>query len=304
MKKIICVFLVLCVLFLNACTGNNAGTEKNKITVAASFYPVFIFTLNLLEGIEDLNVECMAEQNVGCLHDYTLTARDVKLLSDAEVLVINGAGMEGFLEDAFQSVENLKVIDSSVDIELICDEEHNHEEEHDDSHHHDNSHIWLSVANAKKQAENIKIGLAKEFPEYKNKIEENYSEYIKRLHVLEKERDSVLSFSKELNVISFHGAFEYLAMDSGFNVLATIESDEGYEPSAKELANLSNRIKKECIHGLFVDPQYSGSAAEILGREANTEIYIINPVISGEKKLTAYEDIMKENYNMILKAVK
>lgn len=304
MKKFICVFLVLCVLFLNACTGNNGETEKNKITVAASFYPVFIFTLNLLDGVENVNVECMAEQNVGCLHDYTLTAKDAKLLSDAEVLVINGAGMEGFLEDAFQSVENLKVIDSSVGIELICGEEHNHEEEHDEHHHHENSHIWLSVANAKKQIENIKNGLVKEFPEYKNKIEKNYSKYIERLLVLEKERASLFSASKELNVISFHGAFEYLAIDSGFNVSATIESDEGYEPSAKELANLSNRIKKDNIHGLFVDPKYSGSAAEILGRETNIGIYVINPIISGEEKLTAYEDIMKENYNAILKAVK
>lgn len=303
MKKLICVFLVLCVLFLNACTGSNGETKKNEITVAASFYPVFIFTLNLLDGIDDVNVECMAEQNVGCLHDYTLTAKDAKLLSDAEVLVINGAGMESFLEDAFQSVENLKVIDSSVGIELICNEEHNHEE-NDEHHHHENSHIWLSVANAKKQVENIKNGLTEEFPEYKNTIEDNYSEYIKRLLALEKERASVLSSSKELNVVSFHGAFEYLAMDLKFSVLATIESDEGYEPSAKELARLSDSIKKDNIRGLLVDSRYSGSAAEILRKETNSEIYVINPVISGEKKLTAYEDIMKENYNAILKAVK
>ena len=55
---------------------------------------------------------------------------------------------------------------------------------------------------------------------------------------------------------------------------------------------------------MFVDPNYSGSAAEILERETNTEIYVINPVISGEEKLTAYEEVMKENYKTILKAVK
>lgn len=303
MKKLICVFLVLCVLFLNACTGNAPEKQNGKTTVATSFYPVFIFTLNLLNGIEDVKVECMAEQSVGCLHDYTLTAKDARLLSDAEALVINGAGMESFLQDAFQSVENLDVIDSSVDIELICNEEHNHEEEHEDHHHHENSHIWLSVENAKKQVENIKNGLVKEFPQHENEIEENYADYIKRLDALEKERKSVLSVVKNSNTISFHGAFEYLAKDLGFNISATIESDEGYEPSAKELASLSNRIKKDNINAMFVDPNYSGSAAEILGRETNAEIYVINPIISGEEKLTAYEDIMKENYKTI-KAVK
>lgn len=293
---------MLCILFLSACTGD-IPQQEGQIIVATSFYPVYIFTLNLLNGIDEVNVECMAEQSVGCLHDYTLTAKDAKLLSDAQVLVINGAGMERFLQDALGRVENLKVIDSSEDIELICNEEHHHEEEHDD-HHHENSHIWLSLVNAKKQVENIKKGLLKEFPQYENRIEENYSCYIKRIEVLEEEQKSVIPLVKSLEVISFHGAFEYLAEDIGFNISATIESDDGYEPSAKELAELSNKIKDNNIKALFVDPNYSGSAAEILGRETNTEIYVINPVISGEEKLTAYEDIMKENYKTILKAVK
>ena len=171
-------------------------------------------------------------------------------------------------------------------------------------HHHENSHIWLSLGNAKVQIKNIKNGLVKEFPQYETKIEENYSDYIKRLNALEDERRTVLSLSKELNVISFHGAFEYMAEDLGLNICHTIESDEGHEPPAKELAQLSNKIKKDSIKALFVDPNYNGSAAEILGRETGEEIYVINPVISGKEKLTAYEDIMNENYQMILKAVK
>ena len=302
MKKIISVFLVPCVLFLSACTGN-LPKQKSKITVATSFYPIYIFTLNLLNGIEEIEVECMAEQSVGCLHDYTLTAKDSKLLNDSQILVINGAGMESFLQDAFQSVENLCVIDSSENIELICTHEHDHEEEHND-HHHENSHIWLSVDNAKKQVENIKNGLVKEFPTYKNAIEKNYSKYIKRLSSLENERNTILSVAKDLDVISFHGAFEYLAEDLGLHISAAIESDEGYEPSAKELAGLSDKIKSENINALFVAPDYSGSAAEILKRETNAEVYVINPIISGEENLTAYEDIMNENYKIILKAVK
>ncbi len=297
-----CVVLAVTLLIFSGCAWNTPETQEGKITVATSFYPVYIFTLNLLNGIEEVNVECMAEQSAGCLHDYTLTAKDAKLLSDAQVLVINGAGMESFLQDAFQSVENLNVIDSSLSIKLICAEEHNHKEE--EHHHHENSHIWLSVENAKKQVENIKNGLVKEFPRYENKIEENYSDYIERLDVLKEEHKTILSVSNGLNAISFHGAFEYLAEDLGINVSATIESDEGYEPSAKELASLSQKIKNKNIKALFVAPDYSGSAAGILKRETNAEIYVINPVISGEEKLTAYEDIMKNNYKIIFKAVR
>lgn len=303
MKKMLCVVLALTLLVFSGCAGSTPESPESKITVATSFYPVYIFTLNLLDGIEEVNVQCMAEQNVGCLHDYTLTAKDAKLLSDAKLLVVNGAGMEDFLQDAFEGAEKLNVIDSSVGIELICEEGHNHKEEHND-HHHENSHIWLSVENAKKQVQNIKNGLVKELPQFENRIEENYLAYIERLASLEKQRETVASVAGALNIISFHGAFQYLADDAGFNVLLTIESDEGYEPSAKELAGLSDKMKNEGINALFVAPDYSGSAAEILKREANAEIYALNPVISGEEKLTAYEDIMNENYKMILKAVK
>ena len=105
-------------------------------------------------------------------------------------------------------------------------------------------------------------------------------------------------------VITFHKAYDYLAMDLGFQVVACIESDEGGEPSAKKLAELTKHIKEDEICALFIEPQYTGSAAEILKNETDINIYIINPVTSGEASLTAYEDIMKENYELILKAVK
>lgn len=290
-------------LLFSACTGNAPENPKGKVTVAASFYPVYIFTLNLLNGINEINVECMAEQSVGCLHDYNLTAKDARLLSDAKVLVINGAGMESFLEDAFESVENLKVVDSSENITLICNEAHHHDETDHNHHHHENSHIWLSVDNAKVQVKNIKNGLVAEFPEYEKNIEKNYEDYIARLDALIEKRDKVFFGEEVPSVISFHGAYEYLGEDLGFRIADTIESDEGAEPSAKELAHLVSEIKEKNIKALFVEPDYSGSAAEILSRETDTKIYTLNPVISGDTTLTAYEDIMEENYKIILKAV-
>lgn len=290
-------------LLLSACTGNVPENSKDKATVAASFYPVYIFTLNILDGIEEINVVCMAEQSLGCLHDYNLTAKDARLLSDARVLVINGAGMEGFLEDAFESVENLKIIDSSENVTLICNDAHQHNES-DHNHHHENSHIWLSVDNAKLQVESIKNGLVAEFPEYEEHIEKNYEDYIIRLDALIQKRNEVVFEEAAPSVISFHGAYEYLGEDLGFCVEDTIESDEGAEPSAKELAHLVSEIKEKNIKAILVAPDYSGSAAEILSRETDIKIYTLNPIISGEISRTAYEDLMEDNYKMILKAVK
>lgn len=314
MKRFLCIALALTLVILGGCSSSLKAQTDDKKTVTASFYPIYVFTLNLLNGI-DVDVECMAQNNTGCLHDYTLTARDVKLLNDSVALVINGAGMESFIEDAYKNIEELAVIDSSTGIELICEDsgehEHTHsEEKHEHSHighahsHEENSHIWLSVANARAQVKNIAAGLKKVFPEYSEKIEMNFSEYIGRLQALEKDRDA---FSDKINgksVISFHAAYDYLALETGMVIFDTIESDEGGEPSAKQLAHLSEEIKEHSIKALFTEPNYEGSSAQVLSNETGAKIFVLNPVTDGEKSLTAYEDIMRENYETILKAVK
>ena len=152
MKKFVALLLCVSLLLLTGCT---AKPFSNKKIIAVSFYPVYIFTMNIVDGISELSVECMAEQNTGCLHDYTITAKDARLISDCSVLVVNGAGMESFVEDLYHNEENKRIVDSSDGIELICS--HNHEGEHSGhSHSHEgNSHIWLSVDNAIKQVENI-----------------------------------------------------------------------------------------------------------------------------------------------------
>lgn len=303
MKKFLAVLLAVSILVLSGCGVTNEK-EGNGTVIAVSFYPIYIFTLNLVNGIDGVSVSCMAEQNTGCLHDYTLTAKDARLLSDADVFVINGAGMETFLTDLQETVEDLPVIDSSVGIELLCGHSHEHEEATEHSHNHqNNSHIWMSVENAKKQVLNIKDGLVENFPQYKSEIIANCEVYLEKLSALANEMQTTKEFLKDRNVITFHGAYEYMAEDMGFNVVATIESDEGGEPSAKELAHLCGEIEENGVKALFVEPHYDGNAAQVLSNETGVKIYVLNPVISGEKSLTAYEDTMRQNIEVIKKAV-
>ncbi len=302
MKRITAVILVISVLLTVCCSCKAEKTKNDKILLVASFYPVYIFTLNIVDGIDEFTVECMAEQNVGCLHDYQILSKDARLISDANAFIINGAGMEEFLEDVYMNVDDIKVIDSSKNIEVIasCDEEHHEEDEH---HHHYNvnSHIWMSPQNAIVQCENIATELSVLYPQYKEKIENNKSEYITRLQRLDEELKA--EKLKGENIITFHESFDYLASDYSFNVLAKVESHEGGEPSAKGLAELTKLIKENNVTVLFVEPDYKGSAATILSNETGVEICVLNPVINGEESLTAYEDIMRENMNTILKAV-
>jgi zinc transport system substrate-binding protein len=303
-RKTVVVILAVCIVALSGCSLVTAPAGDSVI--ATSFYPVYIFTLNLVDGIDGVTVMCMAEQSVGCLHDYTITAKDARIIDDADVLVINGAGMELFVEDIYTSAENLTVIDSSEGVELLCGDSHEGHDHHDhEGHSHEyNSHIWMSVGNAKVQVTNIKNGLIEKFPQFKEKIESNYDDYMMRLDALAEDIDEVSQYVNDKPVMTFHDAYAYLAEDMGFHVVSTVESGEGGEPSAMELASLSDEINEHGVKALFIEPDYSGSAAEILFRETGVEIYTLNPVIKGDAVKTAYEDIMRKNIESIVEAVK
>lgn len=306
MKKFLAIALVFLIVFLSGCNVSEVN-EKNKNVIVTSFYPVYIFTLNLVEGVDGIEVCRMAENNTGCLHDYTLTAKDAKILNDADVLVINGAGMELFVEDLYKTVENLPVVDSSFGIELICNDGNHHGEETHEGHDHNhsvNSHIWLSVKNAKKQVVNIKDGLIENFPQYEKEISLNCENYLQRLDALDKQLSDMYTIPQGVRVVTFHQAYDYMAEDMGFLIADCIESDDGNEPSPKKLAHLCDEMREQNIKALFTEPDYSGSAADIVASEIGARVYVLNPVLNGEAKLTAYEEIMLENYRIVYEAVK
>lgn len=317
MKKLTAIIMLI-ILIITSTACNNTNEEEESFDIVASFYPVYIFTKNLVDSIDGVTVSNMSSQNTGCLHDYQLVAKDMKLLSDAELFVINGAEMESFLDKVISQLSTLEIVDSSKGIELICGhdhdehiDEHDSEDEestaHDIEHHHDhatNAHIWLSVDNAIKQVENISLALVEKLPKKAHQIESNKADYIKRLNSLKSEIEEEINPYKDVPIMTFHDAYVYFSRDYGLNVVANIESDEGGEPGARALAELADQIVREGVQALFVEPNYAGSAATILSNATNVSIGILNPLTSGEDSITAYEDIMRDNLASLIEAVK
>ena len=82
-------------------SGNTKNTDEadDMLTVVTSFYPMYIATLNIVDGVNGVRLENLSEPQTGCLHDFQLTPEDMKLLSTADVFVINGGGIESFMSD-------------------------------------------------------------------------------------------------------------------------------------------------------------------------------------------------------------
>ena len=158
MKRVLCIlvsFLLLMPLF-GCATGETAD-------IAATTLPVYEFTQTLCSGT-GLKVARLITEEVSCLHDYSLSVRQVRTLEAAKAVVISGAGLESFLDRLLENCGT--VIDSSKGISLLtCEEGHDHA--HGEHHHHEaDPHIWLSPTHAMTMARNIFDGLCSLYPEH------------------------------------------------------------------------------------------------------------------------------------------
>ncbi len=110
--------------------ANPSDIEKNEeeMMIVTSFYPMYILTANLVKDVPGVSVVNLTENQTGCLHDYQLTTQDMRKLVNADLLIMNGGGMESFIESVVSSYPDLEIIDASQGIEMLASEsEHNHD---------------------------------------------------------------------------------------------------------------------------------------------------------------------------------
>lgn len=290
----------VCAILLGACGGQSkirtADKEHNGINIVTSFYPIYIATINVTKGIQGVSVINLTESATGCLHDYNLKTGDMKRLEEADIFVINGAGMEGFMDRIVQQKPGLQVVNASRGISLLKDESTGGE----------NAHVWVSVSGAVKQVRNIAEQLSTYDPVNAQAYGSNAKAYAKKLEDLEKRMHKELDGLKDRNIVTFHEAFTYFAHEFNLNVSAVLELDPGSEPEAGELAGLIDTVRKEKVMALFTEPQYSSDVADVVARETGAGVYVLDPVVTGNtdgdtdayiKKMEANMKTLKEALN-------
>jgi len=273
------------ILMLALLCGRGYGAEEpmGGRTIVATFYPIRLALMNIVSGIGGIRIMSLADSVTGCLHDYQLTTRDMAILSKAEVLVVNGAGLESFLENIVRNRPGLTVIDASAGMDLLV------------SGGVTNAHVWVSPGRHIGQIRRIADGLARWDPVHAVQYQNNAAAYIGRLEAMKKGMDSKLQPLHGRDIITFHEAFPYFANEFHLKVVGVIEREPGSAPSAAEMASLIQMVRKNGIRTLFVEPQYPAKVATAIARETGAGIYTLDPVVSGPDATNAYISIMEQN---------
>ena len=266
-------------------------------TVVTSFYPIWLFTLNLTDGIDGLEVRNLAAPDTGCLHDYQLQTGDMKVLATADLFVVNGAGMESYLDLVFESFPDLPVAQAAAGLPLLYDNSAIQIGEKEEEGL-PNAHVWLSVPNASHMVDQIAAALTARFPQYADSIEANRAAYVSRLASLDERMREMLSGLPRRGIVTFHEAFPYFAEAYGFQVLAVVNREPGETLSPAQLAALVDVIRNLGLPPLFVEPQYEDLSARTLAAETGARVYTLDPVVTGpenEVPLDYYETVMLKN---------
>lgn len=306
-------------------SAKNTDEADDMLTVVTSFYPMYIATLNIVDGVKGVRLENLSEPQTGCLHDFQLTPEDMKLLSTADVFVINGGGIESFMSDVAKAYPKLDVVEACEDVALLSDDEsdsdhdhdhdadaesdsdhdHDHEAdaESDSSHDHDhgdeNAHAWMSVPRYRTMVKTIASHLAQKDEAHAEEYYANAEKYDAKLAKLEKEQDSLKSLTDGQNIVIFHEAYAYVADDFSMNACYLLDLDEERSVSAGEIKQVISTIKDDGVSVILAEELYGKSMGDTVSRETDVHVVYIDPLNRGEYDKDSYLDGMEQNIELI-----
>lgn len=307
------IFLVGCVLpffLLGACSSNkqnkgmkDASLAKEKEVEKKIIYTTFIPVTDITKTIVGDKMEVKTIIGVGDEpHSFELKAADMKAVTEADLIVYNGAGMEGFIPDLMNVVgDETKFLDLSQGLTLL-------ETKSDlGADHHDsvNPHTWLSIRNAIEQLDTVYRKLASIDPENEAYYKKNLEESQAKFRLLDKKFEEELAkVEGEKYFVVSHAAFNYLANDYGLKQVAVTGISPEDEPSAKQLKDIADFVGKHGITTIFFEGKATPKVAETLAKTTGTKtatLYTMENLTEEESKL-GYVELMERNLSALMES--
>lgn len=262
-------------------------SEKEGFQVVTSFYPMYIAAMNVVGDTQGVELSNLTENKGGCLHDYQLTAADMKKLESADVLIVNGGGMEAFLDKIEKAYPELPIIDASAGIQT--------EEK--------NAHYWVDPEKYKEQLLNIENGLSRLDGEHSKSYAKNRKAYEKQVNQVEEKMISALEAFPAEKAVLFHDAFYYLASRLGIQVVYSVELEEDTSLNTGEIAEIVDRVKEEKVRLLFTEKQFRESIPLGISRETGAFICVVDTLVGGPMEKDAYLKGMEQNIREITRCL-
>ncbi|KJS80779.1 MAG: hypothetical protein JM58_18310 [Peptococcaceae bacterium BICA1-8] len=305
-------FLLLASVFAYTKTNNLSvlGEAENKLVVKTTSYPLYFFTEKIVG--DKLDIQCIIPPGVEP-HSWEPTPGDLVKLEKTDLLIYNGAGLEEWIIEITNILENKRLIlvDASIGLNLIQyeEDEHEHSDELISSHDQEeyDPHIWLDPVNSQKIVINILEAIIKIDSHNKEFFEANAHQLVLDLQELDETYRKELKETKRKEFVVNHAAFGYLANRYGLNQIAVMGINPHIEPTPRKLAELVNLLREHNLKYVFTETMVSSRVAEVLAYETGLSTRVLNPlgnltkddILAGKDYFT----IMHENLFLLKEAL-
>ncbi len=266
-----------------------------ELQALCTTFPIYQITRNVVRGRAGAEVRLLLPASLGCPHDHALAPQDLRQLAGASVLVVNGLGLEEFLDAPLLARINpgLAVVDSSAGVSnLLSSQSANLP-----GQGAVNPHLFTSPRLAARLAATIAAGLAKADPEGAALYLQNAAAYAARMNRLAEDFAALVKTLRNPRIVTQHGVFDYLARETGLEVAAAIQTHAGREPSAAEMLATVKTIRARKAGAIFTEPQYPAKIGAALASETGIPCAILDPAATGPDNapLDYYETVMRKN---------
>jgi ABC-type Zn uptake system ZnuABC Zn-binding protein ZnuA len=232
------------------------------------------------------------------VHDYQPKPEDARTVAEADVLVLNGAGLDRWAEKLSESAgrPGARRVTLADAMALIQEPGAG-----------PNPHLWLDAQGARAYTEKLRDAFASADPDGADTYRANQAAYAQELAELDasiKQQVGALPPERR-KLVTSHDAFPYFARAYGFEIIGFIAPDADHEPSAGELAALVQKVKAANVPAVFGEAGFSPKLAQALAREAGvrvvTDLYTDS---LGSPPADSYVGMMRHDTMRIVEALK
>lgn len=310
-KKFLSLLLLLCLLGgCGAPSGgndsDNADTGETALNLVTTTYPLYLFTHSIVQDVEGVTVSPLVNQEISCVHDYALTVNDMKLLEGADVLILNGGGLDEFVLSALSGIPDEQQpvqIDASASLmPLTLTNSHQ-----DGSDHGQDPHFWMDPARAADMVDTIAEELCALDPDNADLYRKNADDAMFELIALRDDLRNRMDTLSCRELITFHDGFSYFADAFNLTILMAVEEEEGQTASAQVIEDAVMLVEGFGLPAVFTEENSSDSTAQTIAREAGVSVYDLSMLMSGPTEnasLDTYLEGMRSNVETIVVALR
>ena len=267
--------------------------QGHKILV--TFYPIYQFTKAI--GKEKIDASIIIPPGIEP-HDWEPTIQDIQKMKDADMIVINGAGLESWITKVTSINPNVMIVDTSSDIPLLEKDSNGL-----DKIAKKDPHIWLDPVLAKKQVQNIADGLIKLDPQNANYYQQNANDYKAKLDILDNEIKTDLSTCDKKDFLAFHDAFSYFSKEYGLHQHTIVGGlDPETEPTAPALQQITKDAQSLGLNVIFTEEAANPRVSQVIADEIHGKVLVLSPLEVTDKNID-YISKMGQNLSNLKEAL-